>query len=137
MLLKMELKQTDPSQQHRDSSYGNHKDKVVPHVARIHLSAPVGPDILSQHRGLANPGLVLGQRRVKSSHWEQLGEGGWEHLKPLQRFAKQMHVDFPLICSQLKAELGSNHSCSPARACSSKVLTPASCGSQGGHKPPR
>lgn len=40
----------------------------------------------------------------------------WEHLKLLQRFAKQMHVDFSLICFQLKAVLKSNHSCRPVFA---------------------
>lgn len=35
-------------------------DPVVPHVARIPLSATVGPDILSQHRGLGKPRFGCG-----------------------------------------------------------------------------
>lgn len=76
----------------------------------------------------ANPDLALGQRRVKSSPWRfRLQEDTWGGKmgtsETTPAICKANRVDFPLICSQLRAELGSNHSCSLARACSSRVLT--------------
>lgn len=68
----MDIKQTDPTHPlHRSKGMVlvEIMDKVLPHVARIHLSATVGPDILSSTGGWANPGLALRHGRVKSSHW--------------------------------------------------------------------
>lgn len=122
-----------PSQQHKADYYRNHRCGGPHAVGTQLLPAAVAPDITSWDRGVWTNPSSFGSGAEGLNPHTRTAEKRWQHLKPLQQFAKQTDVNFSLISFQPKTGLQSHYSCR-VRVLLQSAYT-GSCASRRSNKP--